>query len=70
MQRGDLVRIRKSAIDFLSTTWFIRLAETKTPLVLVEKLNMPHQRPPGWFVLKPDGSTFFTLEENLTTRMW
>jgi len=67
MKCGDLVRIRKTAIDYLSTNWFIWLAEKKTPLVLVEKLDSAH---PGWFVLRPDGSTFFTLEENLTQRMW
>lgn len=67
MKVGDLVRIRKTAIDHLSTVWFIRLAEKKTPLVLVEKLHSAH---PGWFILRPDGSTFYTLEENLTKRMW
>jgi len=67
MKCGDLVRIRKTAIDYLSTVWFIRLAEKKTPLVLVEKLDSTH---PGWFVLRPDGSTFFILEESLTKRMW
>ena len=67
MKCGDLVRIRKTAIDYLSTDWFIWLAEKKTPLVLIEKLDSLH---PGWFVLKPDGSTFFTLEENLTKRMY
>ena len=67
MNVGDLVRIRKTAIDYLTTNWFIWFAEKKTPLVLVEKLDSAH---PGWFVLKPDGSTFFILEENLTKRMW
>ena len=67
MKCGDLVRIRKTAIDHLSTLWFIDLADNKTPLVLIEKLDSLH---PGWFVLKPDGSTFFTLEENLTKRMY
>ena len=67
MKCGDLVRIRKTAIDYLSTNWFIWLAENKSPLVLIEKIESAH---PGWFVLKPDGSTFFILEENLTQRMW
>ena len=67
MKCGDLVRIRKTAIDHLSTLWFIDLADNKTPLVLVEKFDSVH---PGWFVLRPDGSTFFILEENLTKRMW
>ena len=67
MKCGDLVRIRKRAIDHLSTLWFIDLADNKTPLVLVEKFDSVH---PGWFVLRPDGSTFFILEENLTKRMW
>jgi len=67
MNVGDLVRIRKTAIDYLSTNWFIWLAEKKSPLVLIEKIDSIH---PGWFVLKPDGSTFFILEEKLTKRMW
>jgi hypothetical protein len=67
MNIGDLVRIRKTAIDHMSTLWFIDLADNKTPLVLVEKFDSVH---PGWFVLRPDGSTFFILEENLTKRMW
>ena len=67
MKCGDLVRIRKTAIDYLSTNWFIWLAENKSPLVLIEKIESAH---PGWFALKPDGSTFFILEENLTQRMW
>ena len=67
MKIGDLVRIRKTAIDHLSTLWFIELADNKTPLVLVEKFDSVH---PGWFVLRPDGSTFFILEEKLTKRMW
>jgi hypothetical protein len=66
MNIGDLVRIRKTAIDHMSTLWFIDLADNKTPLVLVEKFDSVH---PGWFVLRPDGSTFFILEENLTKRM-
>ncbi len=68
MKCGDLVRIRKTAIDYLSTDWFIWLAEKKTPLVLVEKINGPVY--PMWCVLKPDGSTFFIQEEKLTKRMW
>ena len=67
MKCGDLVRIRKTAIDHLSTLWFIELADNKTPLVLVERFDSVH---PGWFVLRPDGSTFFILEENLTKRMY
>ena len=67
MKAGDLVRIRKTAIDHLSTLWFIELADNKTPLVLIEKFESIH---PGWFVLRPDGSTFFILEENLTKRMY
>jgi len=67
MKVGDLVRIRKTAIDHWSTNWFIWLAEKKTPLVLTEKIASAH---PGWFVLKPDGSTCFVLEEKLTKRMW
>jgi hypothetical protein len=65
---GDLVRIRKTAIDHLSTLWFIDLADNKTPLVLVEKINGPVY--PMWCVLRPDSSTFFIQEEKLTKRMW
>jgi len=68
MNIGDLVRIRKTAIDSLSTLWFIKLADNKTPLLLVEKINGPVY--PMWSVYKPDGSTFFIQEEKLTKRMW
>ena len=68
MNIGDLVRIRKSAVDHLSTLWFIELADNKTPLLLVEKINGPVY--PMWSVYKPDGSTFFIQEEKLTKRMW
>ena len=64
---GDLVRVRKTSIDHLSTNWFIQLAKEKTPLVLIEEYKAVN---PGWFVLKPDGSTFFVLEEKLTKRMY
>jgi hypothetical protein len=65
MKPGDLVRIRKTAIDAYSTLWFINLAERKAPLLLMEQLNRCH-----WKVMKPDGTTFFAEERNLTTRMW
>ena len=68
MNIGDLVRIRKSAIESFSTLWFIELADNKTPLLLVEKINGPVY--PMWSVYKPDGSTFFIQEEKLTKRMW
>jgi hypothetical protein len=68
MNIGDLVRIRKTAIDHLSTLWFIELADNKTPLLLVEKISGPVY--PMWCVYKPDGSTFFIQEEKLTKRMW
>jgi len=68
MKIGDLVRIRKSAIESFSTLWFIELADNKTPLLLVEKINGPVY--PMWSVYKPDGSTFFIQEEKLTKRMW
>jgi len=68
MKVGDLVRIRKSAIDRLSTLWFIELADNRTPLLLVEKINGPVY--PMWSVYRPNGSTFFIQEEKLTKRMW
>jgi len=49
---GDLVRIRKTAIDAYSTLWFIDLADRKAPLLLMEKLNKQH-----WKVMKPTGLT-------------
>ena len=67
MKCGDLVRIRKSAIDRLSTLWFIKLADNRTPLLLVKKINGPY---PMWSVYRPNGSTFFIQEEKLTKRMW
>ena len=65
MKPGDLVRIRKSAIDAYSTLWFIDLAERKAPLLLMELVNRRH-----WKVMKPDGNTFFVEEESLKKRMW
>ena len=65
MKPGDLVRIRKSAIDAYSTLWFIDLAERKAPLLVMELVNRRH-----WKVMKPDGNTFFVEEESLTKRLW
>jgi len=62
---GDLVRIRKTAIDAYSTLWFIELADQKAPLLLMEKLNKQH-----WKVMKPDGTDCFISEHKLTTRMY
>jgi len=65
MKVGDLVRIRKSAIDNYTTIWFVELAENKTPLLLVEKVNGTH-----WRVLRPNGTSVFLGEDKLTKRMW
>ncbi len=65
MKPGDLVRIRKSAIDAYCTLWFIDLAERKAPLLLMEKLNKQH-----WRVMRPDGTDCFLSENTLTKRMW
>lgn len=65
MKPGDLVRIRKTAIDEYSTNWFIYLAEKKAPLLLMEKLNKQH-----WKVMKPDGSDCYISEHKLTKRLW
>ena len=65
MTPGDIVRIRKTAIDYYSTNWFIWLAERKAPLVLIERLNKQH-----WRVLKPDGTDCFISESKLTKRLW
>jgi|TARA_R100000231_G_C5259986_1_gene145399 hypothetical protein len=62
---GDIVRIRKTAITYHSSNWFIWLAEKKSPLVLIEKLNKQH-----WKVLRPDGTDCFIQERDLTTRLW
>ena len=65
MTPGDIVPIRKTAIDYHSTNWFIWLAERKAPLVLIERLNKQH-----WRVLKPDGTDCFISESKLTKRLW
>jgi len=65
LKPGDLVRIRKTAIDYYSTNWFIWHAERKTPLLIVEELNRSYVK-----VLKPDGDTVFIHQDNLTKRMW
>jgi len=65
MNTGDLVRIRKTAIDEYSTDWFIYLAEKKAPLLLMEKINNHY-----WKVMRPDGSTCFLSERKLTKRLW
>ena len=65
MKPGDLVRIKKSAITAWSTLWFVDLAENKSPLLVMELVNRRH-----WKVMKPDGTTFFVEEQNLTKRMW
>ena len=65
MKPGDLVRIRKTAINEYSIDWFIYLAEKKTPLLLMEKINKQH-----WKVMRPDGSTCFLSERKITKRLW
>ena len=65
MKPGDLVRIRKTAIDEYSIDWLIYLAEKKAPLLLMEKINKQH-----WKVMRPDGSTCFLSERKLTKRLW
>ena len=65
MKPGDLVRIRKTAINEYSIDWFIYLAEKKTPLLLMEKINEQH-----WKVMRPDGSTCFLSERKITKRLW
>ena len=65
MNPGDLVRIRKTAIDEYSIDWFIYLAEKKAPLLLMEKINEQY-----WKVMRPDGSTCFLSERKLTKRLW
>ena len=65
MKVGDLVRVKKSAIDNYSTIWLVEMAESKTPLLLVEQMNIVH-----WRVLKPNGTSVFLTEAQLTKRMW
>ena len=65
MKSGDLVRIRKTAIDHYSTNWFIWHAEHKTPLLIVEELNRSYVK-----VLKPDGNVIHMHRDKLTTRMY
>jgi len=65
MKVGDLVRVKKSAIDNYSTIWLVEMAENKTPLLLVEQMNIVH-----WRVLRPNGTNVFLTEAQLTKRMW
>jgi hypothetical protein len=65
MKPGDLVRIRKTAIDHYSTNWFIWHAEKKIPLLIVEELNKSYM-----IVLKPDGDTVHIHRNHLTTRLY
>ncbi len=65
MKVGDLVRIRKTAIDQYSTNWFIWHAEKKTPLLITEELNRSYVK-----VLKPDGTTIHLHRDNVTTRLY
>ena len=65
MKVGDLVRIRKTSIDHLSSNWFIWHAERMTPLLIVEELNRSYMK-----VLKPNGDTVFIHKTHLTTRMY
>ena len=65
MKPGDLVRIRKTSIDHMSSNWFIWHAENMSPLLLVEELNKSY-----WKVLKPGGDTVFIHKSHLTKRMW
>ena len=65
MKPGDLVRIKKSAVDAYSTLWFVELAEQKTPLLITENLNKGYVK-----VLKPDGTDTFIAKVNLTTRLY
>jgi hypothetical protein len=65
MKVGDLVRVKKSAIDNYSTIWLVEMAERKTPLLLVEQMNIVH-----WRVLRPNGTSVFLTEAQLTKRMW
>jgi|TARA_R110000822_G_scaffold15689_7_gene53847 hypothetical protein len=65
MKAGDLVRIRKTAIDHLSTNWFIWHAEHMTPLLVIEELNKSFMK-----LLKPNGDSIFIHRSHLTKRMW
>jgi len=65
MKAGDLVRLRKTSIDHMSTNWFIWHAERKTPLLILEELNKSYMK-----VLRPDGSTWHIHRSHLTTRMY
>ena len=65
MKVGDLVRIRKTSIDHLSSNSFIWHAERMTPLLIVEELNRSYMK-----VLKPNGDTVFIHKTHLTTRMY
>ena len=65
IKAGDLVRIRKTAIDHLSTLWFIELAEGKVPLLVLGGVNDNYVE-----LRRPDGSSCFVDESSVTKRMW
>ncbi len=64
MKPGDLVRVKKTAIDKNSTTWFVRFAKTKVPLLVLEIMKSSGVAK----CLRPDGSTCFIYPTALTKR--
>ena len=64
MKPGDLVRVKKVAIDKNSTAWFVRFAKTKVPLLVLEIMKSSGVAK----CLRPDGSTCFIYPAALTKR--
>jgi len=61
---GDLVRVKKTAINKNSTTWIARFAKTKVPLLVLEIMKSSGVAK----CLRPDGSTCFIHPAALTKR--
>jgi hypothetical protein len=61
---GDLVRVKKVAIDKNSTAWFVRFAKTKVPMLVLEIMKSSGVAK----CLRPDGTTCFIRPTALTKR--
>ena len=66
MKPGDLVRIKKTSINKYSTTWIVRFAKTKVPMLVLEIMKTTGVAK----CLRPDGTTCFIRPTALTKRFW
>lgn len=65
MKPGDLVRVRKAAIDKSSTTWFRSFAIEKTPMIILEIMKSNNKIAKCF---KPNGTTCYIRSEFLTKK--